>query len=251
MTPEWERMLASMRAFFPSVGEGSPGFCCLWLDGVLASITPAVPEKSVPNSVVYESEDALEAALPELARAYEDAGVLAWTVWVPDPHERARDFLGQAGHVLDADPTAMVAELSEIEPPRESDPAPSEAAASVEVGTVNDLAYDSADAFTRMLGGAVADPAHTYVKHADGRAVASVMTADHDGDCGVYWVATVPEARGRGLAAGLMRRALAAARERGCTTTTLQATKAGRPVYEGLGYRAFGAIEMWERRRAA
>ena len=29
----------------------------------------------------------------------------------------------------------------------------------------------------------------------------------------------------------------------------VQATKAGRPTYEQLGYRSLGAIEMWERRR--
>jgi hypothetical protein len=46
-----------------------------------------------------------------------------------------------------------------------------------------------------------------------------------------------------------MRRALADGRERGCEVSTLQATKLGRPVYERLGYRAFGVIEMWERRK--
>ena len=56
----------------------------------------------------------------------------------------------------------------------------------------------------------------------------------------MWWVATAPEARGRGLASGLMRRALADGRERGNDISTLQATKMGRPVYEGLGYRAFG-----------
>ena len=59
----------------------------------------------------------------------------------------------------------------------------------------------------------------------------------------------MPEARGRALAPGLMRRALAAGREDGAEVTTLQATKLGRPVYEKLGYRALGAVEMWERRK--
>ena len=51
-----------------------------------------------------------------------------------------------------------------------------------------------------------------------------------------------------GLAAALMRRALADGRARGNEVSTLQATKLGRPVYERLGYRSFGTIEMWERR---
>jgi len=58
----------------------------------------------------------------------------------------------------------------------------------------------------------------------------------------------VPAARGRGLAAGLLHRALADARERGCRTSTTQATTMGRPVYERIGYRDLGPVHMYERR---
>jgi GNAT superfamily N-acetyltransferase len=76
-----------------------------------------------------------------------------------------------------------------------------------------------------------------------------VVVWDHGDDCEVAWVATLPEARGRGVSKQLMARALADARERGQLTTTLVATKLGRPVYERVGYRDFGAIQMWERRK--
>jgi hypothetical protein len=46
-----------------------------------------------------------------------------------------------------------------------------------------------------------------------------------------------------------MLHALCDARERGCTTTSLQATARGKPVYERLGYRDIGAVHMWERRK--
>jgi GNAT superfamily N-acetyltransferase len=65
----------------------------------------------------------------------------------------------------------------------------------------------------------------------------------------VIWVATVPEARGRGVSTRLLAHALDAAREAGLETTTLQATKLGVPVYARLGYRDFGAMHMWERRQ--
>jgi GNAT superfamily N-acetyltransferase len=71
---------------------------------------------------------------------------------------------------------------------------------------------------------------------------------DFDGNACVQFVATHPDARGQGLAIGLMRQALRAARERGCTTTTLESTKLGRPVYERLGYRPLGTLGMWELR---
>jgi GNAT superfamily N-acetyltransferase len=250
-TAVWERMLASMRAWLTHVGVRTEGFRCLRLDGVLATVTPAVPHRSLPNSVVYESEDALAAALDELARVYEEAGVRAWTVWTPAHDERARRLLEQAGHVLDADPAAMVADLSEIEAPRPDDPEPVGDPRAEDLGIVNDRAYGLTDAFTVLAGQGPVDPAYHYVVRENGEAIACVQTMDLDGDCSVWEVAVVPEARGRGITAGLMRRALADGRDRSCEISTLQATRLGRPVYERLGYRAFGAIEMWERRRPA
>ncbi|HEY1357660.1 MAG TPA: GNAT family N-acetyltransferase [Thermoleophilaceae bacterium] len=244
----WERMLASMRMAFGSMPKTSEGGSTLRLDGVVAAVTPAVPERSLPNSVTYETEEALADALDELAEAYEEAGVQAWTVWVPEHHRRAADLLERAGHRLDANPTAMIAELSEIEPPREGDPEPAPRPVREDLGRVNDLAYGTTDSFQRLIGEGPADPAHTYVAQSDGEATACVASMDLDGDCSIWWVATVPQARGRGLAAGLMRQALADGRDRGCDVSTLQATKLGRPVYERLGYRAFGEIQMWERR---
>jgi GNAT superfamily N-acetyltransferase len=70
-------------------------------------------------------------------------------------------------------------------------------------------------------------------------------------DAGVYAVATLPEARGQGLARRLHYQLLQRARERGALTTSLQASAMGRPVYEALGYASFGPMNMWERRAAA
>ena len=244
----WQRMHESMWLAFRAVPAASAG-SLLELDGVLACLTPAVPERSLPNSVLYESEDALAAALPALAEAYDAAGIQAWTVWVPEHHERARTMLADTGHELDASPTAMIAELRDVEGPRPDDPEPDANPSLGDLGRVNDLAYGTGDSFQRILGEGPADPRFNYVATESGRAVASVISQDHGGDCSIWWVATVPEARGRGLAAGLMRRALADGRARGCEVSTLQATSMGRPVYERLGYRGFGTIEMWERRQ--
>ena len=247
----WERMLASMRAFFRAIGSATDGYRVVERDGVLATVTPAVPDRSLPNSVVYESEGALEAALHELARTYEDAGVRAWTVWTPRQHERTRRVLERAGHALDADPAAMILDLAEVEPPRAGDPEPDAEPQAADVGRINDAAYGLTDAFTVLMGDGTLDRAHAYVARLDGEPVACVETRDHAGDCSIWEVAALPQARGRGLVSGLMRRALADGRERGCDVSTLQATRLGEPVYERLGYRRFGTIEMWERRRPA
>ena len=72
--------------------------------------------------------------------------------------------------------------------------------------------------------------------------------ADAGANSEVQMVAVVPEARGNGISRHLIAHALADAVERGAQTSTLVATKLGRPVYERLGYRPLGALEMWELR---
>ncbi len=91
--PEYERMLNSLRAFIRLIGRSSDGAHVIELDGVIASVCPSVPDRSLPNSVIYESQEALIGALPELSRRYEDAGVQAWTVWTPEDDTDAIDAL--------------------------------------------------------------------------------------------------------------------------------------------------------------
>jgi hypothetical protein len=45
-----------------------------------------------------------------------------------------------------------------------------------------------------------------------------------------------------------MRGALADAQRHGCTTVSLQATDVGERLYERLGFRLLGPMELWERR---
>src|SRR5437762_2162270 len=127
-------MLASMRTFFGTFPEVRRP------DGVLATVTPQVPERSVPNSVVYESEEALEKAYDELDAPYQQAGIAAWTVWVPEHHERARRLLEARRHVLDAAPAAMIADLAAVEPPRPDDPEPDPQPNLRDLARANDLA---------------------------------------------------------------------------------------------------------------
>jgi ribosomal protein S18 acetylase RimI-like enzyme len=150
--------------------------------------------------------------------------------------------------VLDATPTAMIARLDEVESPRPGDAIPDPSPSLRDLGVINDLAYGTGDAFQRILGDGAGDPRFNYIGTKDGRAVASVVSQDHGGDTSIWWVAAAPAARGEGIVSGLMRQALADGLARGSEVSTLQATKLGRPVYERLGYRPFGTIEMWERR---
>jgi GNAT superfamily N-acetyltransferase len=245
----YERMLNSMRSAFRLVARSSEGAHVVELDGVMATVTPAVPERSLPNSVVYESQEALIAALPELARHYDESGIDAWTVWTPEDDEDAIAALRDAEHELDADPAAMSIDLSGLDEPPEIDHRTGDDLIPV-IADLNDRAYDHDDGpFTRMLAEHPPGVSRNYVADVDGEPAACLLILPVDGDASVYWVATRPEARGRGLATRLMHRALWDARENGCDISTLQATKLGEPVYARLGYESHGALQMWERRR--
>jgi GNAT superfamily N-acetyltransferase len=246
-------MARSMRRTAELAGLGAPDSRTLHLDGVTAAITPAAPDRSVLNGVVVEDFSKLEDQLDTLASAYAAAGVRAWTVWVPEYETAARDLLGAAGHVLDATPAAMLLDLAELREPaagtaREYSSDWDIAAA----GAVNDAAYgDTSGLFARAMGGLPPDTGHMYLASVDGRPASFVLVHDDGKNCEFWIAATIPEARGRGLLSGLLHRALLDARERGCKTSTTQASKMGEPVYERLGYRRFGTIEMWERRARA
>jgi len=242
-------MLTSMRSIFTVMSRSSDGAHLFELDGVMASVTPKVPERSLPNSVIYESQDALIAALPEITRHYDEQGIDAWTVWTPAEDEAAAATLRDAGHSLDADPEAMSLDLSKLDEPAEIDHRTGDDLISV-IAELNDRAYNHDDApFTRMLADQPPGATRNYVADVDGEPAACLLIHPVDGDASVYWVATVAEARGRGLATRLMHRALWDARESGCDISTLQATKLGEPVYARLGYRRHGALQMWEKRR--
>ena len=245
----WDRALGGMREWLRLVGRSSPGARVLERDGVTAAVVPAAAERSVVNSVLYQDAAGLAAAYDELAAAYAEIGAV-WTVWVPSNDEEASDALQRAGHELDAVPAVMAADLSGIERPAAGaleDWTPD--GDTREVGPLNDRAYTfGTDSFTRALAGLPPDGLRTYVARIDGSAAACLTIVDHERNADVEMVAVVPEARGHGIAGKLLAHALSDAAERGQETSTLVATKMGRPVYERLGYREFGTFQMWERR---
>jgi GNAT superfamily N-acetyltransferase len=246
-----ERHRGALMSFIRLVGGGTETSQVLEPGGVTASVVPAIPDRSIVNSVAYRDAKALEAALDDLAAAYEEAGIGAWTVWVPEDDRDVAALLEASGHRLDATPTAMIADLADLAEPESGDLDWSVGAEPRDMGRINDLAYGwPENTFIRAMDrfGAV-DALRLYQARVDGEPVCVLGTYDNGDDCELYFVATLPDHRGQGLARRLVQQALIDARDRRLTVSSLQATKAGYPIYERLGYEPICTLEMWERRR--
>jgi GNAT superfamily N-acetyltransferase len=87
---------------------------------------------------------------------------------------------------------------------------------------------------------------HTWLALADGEPGAAVVTYDDGRAAGVYWLATLPEHRGAGLASVLMTSVLA---HHPGLPSVLVATKMARPLYERLGYQTVSEGCWYTRKR--
>ena len=243
----WDGMACLQRL----MGRHAPGGRVLERDWYLASVIGAVPYASLPNAVVALEPAAVLEDLDQLGRVYADAGVLKWGVWIDGSDGQATEALAAKGLVLDSNPAPMGASFDEMTLDGLDGTDPPKTADGPTVGRVNDVAYGFAERrpIETILGGLPADVARATRFDLDGEPASVMMAGDHGEDTAVWFVATVPEARHQGLATRLMKRALADARQRGQTSTTLQASAKGEPVYAALGYRRLGTLHLWEKRQ--
>jgi GNAT superfamily N-acetyltransferase len=254
MTPEEfvATQFPGLRAWIRGGAAAGVGSRVYERDGIAAQVSTAVPDASLFNSVASRDAGALRAALPSLEAIYDEAGVRAWTVWVHESDIEAAALLRDAGHVLDAAPEGMGCALHELIAPDGLDELEyTDSPAIEELQLVLAQGYGFPLHVTQSTVGVVPGGPNTLVgvARADGRPACTAQVTVAGEDAGVYAVATVPKARGRGLARRLQYLLLQRARELGARTTTLQASKLGGPVYAALGYKSFGPMNMWERRR--
>jgi GNAT superfamily N-acetyltransferase len=245
------RVIDGVEAEIELFGGCSEQSSVLRMPGVIASVSPATPERSIFNSVTAAGAAELAAALDDLGAIYRDAGIRAWTVWVPDDDGETASLLAGRGHVLDGAPRSMALALTDLRPREPADGIGIAAGSMAAVGAINDAAYGiDGPGWAAAMEAEPDLEADVAIALADGEAVACAAVLDRGEDACVTAVATVPEHRGRGLAGALISRLLAAAADRGSRTASLQASKAGAPVYERLGFTDVGFIELWERREA-
>lgn len=211
-----------------------------------ATLTTLRPERSLVNAVAYTDPD--DVPLDELASFFEP--VQAWCVWVQPGHDPLAERCQARGMALDATPMLMAAPLDEVDIAPRAVPAEITQGTWDEFGPINDAAYGlPPEHFAPVMRRMSVDGYRLVVARRDGAALACAGALLDGTNAEVVFVATLPDHRRQGLAAECMRTALRAAADAGCTTTTLEATVAGEPVYTAMGYRSLGRYRMMEARR--
>ncbi|MBJ7354013.1 MAG: GNAT family N-acetyltransferase [Thermoleophilaceae bacterium] len=250
MTALLDSCYGNLEPFIRMFGR-APGARVLDQDGTISSVVPAIPQASLFNSTMYDRDrpETLDVALTAAEPEYAAAGVKAWGAWILDGDGAAQRIAAEHGMRLDSIPRAMGAELAALDLSADIS-AVHERWDMPEAARLNELAYAQAPGMFGALG-AVDQPegVRCFIAESDGTAAACVVSFPNGDDCGIFWVAADPVLHGRGLAKAVMTAALKAAIEDGFRTTTLQATRAGAPLYLRLGYEDLGrSVNLWEKR---
>jgi GNAT superfamily N-acetyltransferase len=101
-----------------------------------------------------------------------------------------------------------------------------------------------ADSFTSLLASlGLSDPLRHYIGFYDGQPVATATMFLAAGVAGIYNVATLPAARGKGYGGAITSAPLFEARRLGYRAGILQSSEMGFSVYNRLGFRKVGNLE--------
>jgi ribosomal protein S18 acetylase RimI-like enzyme len=231
---QWAGLVALVRL----QAEHAPGAKLLEVDGMVGSVMPVAPNSSIMNCSLAIDPAQTPHQLQRLAEAFREGGARKWGLWVDGHDERAAEAATRQSMVLDSRPAPMVADLDELP----FGHAPAQAQPDLDtVGRINDLAYGYTEP---KLAPAIAALPPSVLTYGDEHAVA--VGYDVGDDTAVWFVATLPEAQRQGRAGKLVRRLMLDARDRGQLTASLQASPAGRPLYERLGFRTVGTLHLYE-----
>jgi GNAT superfamily N-acetyltransferase len=233
----YDRMLATLIASWGRVAEGSEGASIERVSGATAGVFPAGPEREIYNNAVLErglNESEAAEAVGAIGRLYADWGVDRYAVWAHDSEAASIAELAGRGLEVDTWTRAMAMPLDEMDagPPR-IDVGPA--------GWAEHLRYLQAVGVPDgLLEGVDGEAFHVLVARLDGENMATAIAYDHDGDCGVFNMGTLPGARRQGLGTALATLHVQRARERGCETASLQSTEIAERVYARVGFRDLG-----------
>ncbi len=233
----FDRSLATLVESWAYLASGSPGATVEEVDGIVIAAFAAPPEREfLNNAVLPRGRRRIGAALEGLERVYAERGIERYAIWVHESDEATAAEVAGRGYALDTTTRTMampVAALGEVD------------------SSSLDLFEPGLEEFWRAVGVAGMVPelsrgeGHFYVARLDGESVSTLMAFDHEGDCGIYMVGTLPAARRRGIATALSAHAVEEARSRGCATVSLQSTRIAEGVYARVGFRDLGRFREY------
>jgi ribosomal protein S18 acetylase RimI-like enzyme len=237
----YERMVATLLACWAEIAAGTEGASVERVPGAAVALFPAGPERLFYNNAVFargldgqRAGEAVQAAL----RMYEHAEVERFAIWVHESEEASIAELARRGLRVDTATRAMAISLDQIALPRPE----------VELASPDWAEYlRIIEAPEDLLAGVDASRFTVLVARLDGEDAAAGMAYDHDGDCGIFNLGTVPGARRRGLGSALTALHVHLARDRGCVTASLQSTEVAESVYARLGFRSLGRFIEYSR----
>jgi GNAT superfamily N-acetyltransferase len=233
----YRRGAATLVASWEEYARGSPGAAVVRTDGVSTAVFPNEPERSFYNNAVLDrglGPIERTAAIDAMDAAYRSQGVDHYAAWVHESDTALRTELDRRGYVVDESTRVMGMPLDDL-PGRLPD---------VEIGPLGWATYlehlTAAGAPAGLLSGADPSAFHVLVARYAGHDATTALAYDHDGDCGIFNMSTLEGARRQGLGGALLTRLVHDARERGCTTATLQSTPMAERLYARAGFRDLG-----------
>jgi ribosomal protein S18 acetylase RimI-like enzyme len=233
------RATTTLLAAWEAYARGRSGAAVLRRPGVAVAVFPEGPEREVYNNAVLAGgldRDGRERAIAAMEGAYRRAGVVRFAAWTHDEDPAMQAALGARGYTLAETTRAMsavLAELPSLRPTVELEP----------IGWPEYLSYLVAAGLPGgLLEGTDPRAFHLLAARHDGAIVATGLAHEAGGDCGIYNISTLPAVRRRGLATAVTAGLVQAARSRGCTTASLQASPMAEGLYTRLGFRDLGRI---------
>jgi ribosomal protein S18 acetylase RimI-like enzyme len=233
----YQRMEANLLASWERYATGSAEAFLQREPGVAIAVFPAPPERQVYNNALLSrglDDGQAGTALRLLEELYGNARIDGFAVWAHESEAAAIATLEARGYHVDTTTRAMAMGLDALEKPQARFPVRSaDWSQYVELlgrlGAPHGLLTDMDPTGFSAVFGCV-----------DEQRVAGAIAFEHGGDCGIYNVGTMPHARRRGLGTALTAQLLHDARQRGCTTASLQATEMAEHLYSELGFRDLG-----------
>lgn len=230
----YDRSAATLLASWGAYASASPGAHMVHGPGVTAGVFPEEPERAIYNNALLGrglDGHGRRTAIDEMENAYARAGVPRFAAWVHEHDAATVADLVARGYRFDTSTRAMAMPLSDIRVARPVlDLAPAEWREHLRIAEVPE----------RLLAGIDPQRLHVLVARLNGQSVSTAIAYDHEGDCGIFNVGTLPAARRRGIGTAITAVQLHDARERGCTTASIQSTDMAERLYARLGFRDLG-----------